>query len=122
MDATSFCSKSDYWVLTNNQAYNSDFGMFLNFNINILSMGQAVGLSVSTNGKLCLYVDGTFSDVVWRGLPTDKQYWGVADVSGPVSSIRSSFILCKFIYIITDCNKKQLMENICDLIVKRDHC
>ena len=102
MDATSFCSKSDYWVLTNDQAYNSDFGTFLNFNINSLSVGQAVGLSVSTNGKLCLYVDGTFSYVVWRGLPTDKQYWGVADVFGPVSSIRSSFILCKFIYIITD--------------------
>ena len=85
-------------MLTNDQAYNSDFGMFFNFNIKSLSVGQSVGLSITTNGKLCLYVDGTFFDVVWKGLPTDKQYWGVADVYGSVSSIKSSFVFCKCIH------------------------
>ena len=86
-------------MLRNNQAYNSDCGVILNFDINSLSMGQSVGLSVTQSGKLSFYVDGKFNDVVWRGLPTDKQYWGVADVYGPVSSIKSSFVFCKSILI-----------------------
>ena len=98
-DALEFCSKSDYWMLRNNQVYNSDYGMVLNFDINSLSVGQSVGLSVTPNGKLSFYVDGKFNDIVWRGLPTGIKYWGVADVYGPVLSIKSSFIFCKYIYI-----------------------
>ena len=91
-------------MLRNNQAYNSDYGSNLNFDINSLSAGQSVGLSVTQNGKLNFYVDGKFNDIVWRGLPTDKQYWGVADVYGPVSSIKSSFVFCKSI-LICECIK-----------------
>ena len=93
-DATMYSSKSDYWILTYNQAYNSDFVTFLGFSLEDLSMGQSVGVSVTTSGKLYLYVDGKFHSLVWKGLPTDKQYWGVADVYGSVSSIKSTLICC----------------------------
>ena len=76
-DALEFFSKSDYWMLRNNQAYNSDSGVMLNFDINSLSVGQSVGLSVTSNGKLSFYVDGKFNNIVWRGLPTGMKYWGV---------------------------------------------
>ena len=99
-DALEFFSKSDYWMLRNNQAYNSDSGVMLNFNINSLSVGQSVGLSVTPNGKLSFYVDGKFNNIVWRGLPTGMKYWGVADVYGSVLSIKSSFKFCKSVLII----------------------
>ena len=93
-DATMFSSKSDYWILTCDQAYNSDFCTFINFSLEDLSVGQSIGVSVTTSGKLYLYVDGKFHSLVWKGLPTDQQYWGMADVYGPISSIKSSFICC----------------------------
>ena len=93
-DATVNCSKPDYWILTYNQAYNSDFVTFLNFSLANLLVGQSVGVLVTTSGKLYLYVDGKFCCLVWKGLPTDKQYWGVADVYGSVSSIKSTFVSC----------------------------
>ena len=93
-DATVYCSKSDYWILTYNQAYNSDFVTFLNFSLANLLVGQSVGVSVTTSGKLYLYVDGKFHSLVWKGMPTDEQYWGVADIYGSVSSIKSTFICC----------------------------
>ena len=93
-DATVYCSRFDYWILTYNQAYNSEFVTFLKFSLANLLVGQSVGVSVTTSGKLYLYVDGKFHSLVWKGLPTDKQYWGVADVYGSVSSIKSTFICC----------------------------
>lgn len=93
-DATVYCSKSDYWILTYNQAYNSDFVTFLSFSLANLLVGQSVGVSVTSSGKLYLYVDGKFHSLVWKGMPTDEQYWGVADIYGSVSSIKSTFICC----------------------------
>ena len=109
-------------MLSNSEAYNSDFMMHLNFNIKSLSVGQSVGLLITKNGKLCLYVDGMFNVIVWKGLPTDKQYWGVADVYGPVSSIKSSFIICKSVYNTEFVISNHFCQNIWGLIMKRHNC
>ena len=51
-------------------------------NLDDLSCGQTVGLLVTTNGQLHLFLDGKHSKEIATGLPVDTPLWGVASVYG----------------------------------------
>ena len=92
-----YLSSPNYWILYSNAVYNCNQMRPLTFNLNSLSVGQSVGCSVTSNGELHCYIDGKFQCVGWTGLPTDRPYWGVADVYANTTKIKSEFVFSKFI-------------------------
>ena len=57
-----------------------------------LTPGQTVGLLVTTNGQLHLYLDGQYRKEIATGLPVNKPLWGVADVFGRCTKIKSEIL------------------------------
>ena len=61
--------------------------------LNDLTHGQTVGLLVTTNGQLHLFLNGQHRKEIATGLPVDTPLWGVASVYGTCTKIKSE-ILC----------------------------
>lgn len=86
-------SKMSYWRLYTDEIHHSDQEKFIETNMKNLQVGQSVGLLVTPDGNLHLFLDGKHREVVWSGLPTDEPLWGVADVRGNCTKIKAD-ILC----------------------------
>ena len=82
-----------YWRLVGNEMKHNGQKKTVSINLNDLHVGQSVGLLVTRNGKLHLFVDGKHRKMVWSGLPTNQPLWGVADVYGDLAKIKAD-ILC----------------------------
>lgn len=65
-----------------------------------LGLGQLVGLLVTRDGDLHLFVDGKYREMVWSDVPTDQPLWGVADVHGQCVKIKADLMCGKCIIII----------------------
>ena len=57
-----------------------------------LTPSQTVGLLVTSNGQLHLYLDGQHRKEIATGLPVDKPLWGVADVRTRCTKIKSEIL------------------------------
>ena len=57
-----------------------------------LTSGQRVGLLVTTNGQLHLFLDGQHRTEISTGLPVDTPLWGAADVYGHCTKIKSEIL------------------------------
>ena len=57
-----------------------------------LSRGQSVGLLVTPNGQLHLYLDGQHRKMIATGLPVNVPLWGAADIHGPCIKIKSEIL------------------------------
>ena len=57
-----------------------------------LTPGQSVGLLVTSSGQLHLFLDGEHRREIATGLPVDTPLWGVADVYGKCTKIRSEIM------------------------------
>ena len=57
-----------------------------------LNRGQRVGLLVTTNGQLHLFLDGQHCKEIATGLPVDTPLWGAADVWGKCTKIKSEIL------------------------------
>ena len=57
-----------------------------------LSTHQTVGLLISTNGQLHVYIDGRHSECIASGLPVNKPLFGAVDVCGKCIKIKSEFL------------------------------
>ena len=57
-----------------------------------LTRGQTVGLLVTTNGQLHLFLDGQHRKEIATGLPVDTPLWGAADVNGNCTKIKSEIL------------------------------
>ena len=57
-----------------------------------LSTHQTVGLLISTNGQLHVYIDGRHSECIASGLPVNKPLFGAVDVYGKCTKIKSEFL------------------------------
>ena len=57
-----------------------------------LSTHQTVGLLISTNGQLHLYIDGRHSECLASGLPVNKPLFGAVDVRDDCTKIKSEFL------------------------------
>ena len=55
--------------------------------------GQTVGLLVTSNGQLHLFLDGQHRKKIATGLPVDKPLWGAADVYARCTKIKSEFLI-----------------------------
>ena len=60
--------------------------------LNDLTPGNSVGLLVTPNGQLDLFLDGEYRCEIANGLPVDTPLWGVADVYGPCAKIKSEIL------------------------------
>ena len=57
-----------------------------------LTTNQSVGLLVTTNGQLHLYLDGRHVQEVATGLPVMTPLWGAVDVFGICTKIKSEIL------------------------------
>ena len=57
-----------------------------------LSRGDTVGLLITSTGSLHVYIGGRHVACVATGLPVNKPMWGVADVYGRCSKIKSEML------------------------------
>ena len=80
-----------YWdrSLWHNGSY-SDFPHLPS--LNDLTTNQSVGLLVTTNGQLHLYLDGRHVQEVATGLPVTTPLWGAVDVYGDYTKIKSEIL------------------------------
>ena len=60
--------------------------------LNDLTRGQKVGLLVTTNGQLHLFLDGQHCKEIATGLPVDTPLWGTADVYHSCTKIKSEIL------------------------------
>ena len=61
--------------------------------LNDLTRGQTVGLLVTTNGQLHLFLDGVrHRKEIATGLPVDTPLWGAASVNGKCTKIKSEIL------------------------------
>jgi len=86
-------SKKRYWYLIRNETRHNGQGKTVSINLEDLHVGQSVGLLVTRDGDLHLFVDGKHKEIVWSGLPTDQPLWGAADLCGNCVKIKAD-ILC----------------------------
>jgi len=91
LDEMYYQSQKCYWLLHFDQINHN--GQKKNVSIWDLQVRQSVGLLVSRDGDLHLFVDGKHREMVWSGLPTDQPLWGVAEVYGKCTKIKAD-ILC----------------------------
>ena len=57
-----------------------------------LPRGQTVGLLVTTNGQLHVFLDGQHRKEIATGLPVDTPLWGAASVCGKCTKIKSEIL------------------------------
>ena len=57
-----------------------------------LSTHQTVGLLISTNGQLHMYIDGRHSECIASGLPVNKPLFGAVNVYQKCTKIKSEFL------------------------------
>ena len=60
-----------------------------------LSPGQTVGLLLTATGGLHIYLEGRPVMKVASGLPVNESLWGVVDVCGICSKIKSEMLNCE---------------------------
>jgi len=79
------------WICYGILLYHSNQGKsFPNrFDLHTLTPGQSVGLLVTPNGQLHLFSNGEHCREIATGLPVDTPLWGVADVFGKCTKIKS---------------------------------
>ena len=60
--------------------------------LNDLTPGQSVGLLVTPNGQLHLFLNGEHRHEIATGLPVDTPLWGVATVCANCTKIKSEIM------------------------------
>ena len=85
---------SDEWYYWGNSLYhNQSYTEFPNISsLNNLSIQQNIGVQISSNGQLHLFIDGKHMDCVATGLPVNKPLWGVVNVGDSCTKIKSEML------------------------------
>ena len=86
-------AESEYWYLRKTYISHSCQDNVVCLDFRNLGVGESVGLLVTRDGDLHLFVDGKHREMVWSRLPIDQLLWGVADVYGNCVKIKAD-ILC----------------------------
>ena len=61
-------------------------------NLSDLTPGQTVGLLVTSNGQLHLYLNGRHRKEIASGLPVNTPLWGAASVYGRCTKVKSEIL------------------------------
>ena len=93
-DLPTIAAGSDEWYYRGNRLYhNQSSTEFPNIrSLYYLSVQQIVGLKISTNGQLHLFINGKHMDCVATGLPVNKPLWGAVDVCHSCAKIKSEIL------------------------------
>ena len=85
---------SDEWCYYDNSLYhNQSYTEFSNIpSLLNLSIHDNVGVQISTNGQLHLFINGKHMDCVATDLPVHKPLWGAVDVFGNCTKIKSEML------------------------------
>ena len=85
---------SDEWYYDDKSLYHNQSSTgFPNIpSLDDLSIHQKIGLQISTNGRLHLFVDDQHMDCVATDLPVNKPLWGVVAVSWSCTKIKSEML------------------------------
>ena len=89
-------SRKRYWYLFRNRARHNGQDKTVSINMWGLHVEQSVGLLLTRDGDLHLFVDGKHREMVWSGLPTDQPLWGAADVFGVCAKIKADILRGKW--------------------------
>lgn len=81
-------SSPNYWILSAAMVHHNGGEQRLNFNIEELNAGDAVGCQVTKDGCLLFSLNGTQMCMGWQNLPTNVPLWGFADLYGRTTKIR----------------------------------
>ena len=87
--------------------------------LNDLTRGQRVGLLVTTNGQLHLFIDGRHCKKIATGLPVDTPLWGVASVYSTCTKIKSKILSGESGGVDYVCMGEH--EAVCCTFQKREH-
>ena len=85
---------SDEWYYDGNRLYhNRSSTEFPNIPpLHNVSTCQKVGLQISTNGQLHLFIDEQHMECIATGLPVNKPLWGAVNVFGDCTKIKSEML------------------------------
>ena len=85
---------SDEWYYNDNSLYhNRSYTEFPNIpSLNNLSIHESVGLQISTNGELIMFIDEQHMQCIATGVPVNKPLWGAVDVCGRCTKIKSEML------------------------------
>ena len=85
---------SDEWIYCGNRLYHNQSSVeFQNFpSLRTLTIHQTVGLQISTNGKLHLFIDKQHVNCVATGLPVNTPLWGAVNVRYSCTKIKSEML------------------------------
>ena len=60
--------------------------------LNELRTQQRVGIQITENGELNIFIDGNYKETVATGLPVHQAIFGVVDVFGDCTKIKSEIL------------------------------
>ena len=82
------------WVLAGASLFHSNKGTCFNDipRMDDLTPGQSVGLLVTPNGQLHLFLDGEHRHEIATGLPVDTPLWGAACMYATCTKIKSEIM------------------------------
>ena len=70
--------------------------------LNGLIPGQSVGVAVTHKGELHIFFNGIHLGQIVNDIPVDTPIWGVADIFGPCTKIKSEILSgesCGVVYV-----------------------
>ena len=82
---------SDEWFYCGNRLWHNQSSTEFP-NIPSLSIHQKIGLQISINGQLNLFIDEQHMGCIAAGLPVKTPLWGVVDVYGYSTEIKSEML------------------------------
>ena len=90
--AGSLHTSENYWILLSSTVYHQGRKKRCEFNLDDLTVGDTIGCSIHEDGTLHFYVNGKDRGVGWDDkLPVNQAVYGIVDVFGRVTKIRSLF-------------------------------
>ena len=78
----------NYWVLSSSTVRHQERKK-VEFDLYDLKIGDTIGCSIHEDGTLHYYVNGKDRGIGWNDLPINRKMYGIVDVYGRFTKIRS---------------------------------
>ena len=85
-------TSGNYWILSSSTVHHQGKKQNVEFNLGNLKVSDTIGCSIHEDGTLHFYVNGKDKGVSWYDkLPVNQTVYGIVDVYGKVTKIRSLY-------------------------------
>ena len=100
--AWSLRTSGNYWILAFSTVFHQKRRKKVEINLKDLKVGDTIGCSIHEDGTLHYYVNGKDRGVGWdEKLPVNQAMYGIVDVCGGVTKVRSLFHYGKYKCMLT---------------------